>query len=328
MLRSCDPEYCRLCARAVLDRVRAVRALVAPVRKAKDPEAVHDMRVASRRLRAALALFGPCLPRPAGEWRKAIRKVTRALGRARDLDVQIATVLAAQRKRGHTSWRAGMERLLAGLRRRRRAAQGKVNRALTRMVRSGILDEMERSLKAPAGAGPGDRADQAGPYRLAEGAIRPLLDELESFDADLLCPTAVRRHHAMRIAAKRLRYSLEVFEPLYGPALGPSLRAARDMQTLLGDLHDCDVWVQSLPGALPAEKASAGKDRRRQRRLAQGIEEFRRDRLRRRGALYRRSVAYWRKCRKEKTWLILRRILAGPPGRTPPRLRARGARSR
>ena len=321
-LESSGLAYCSLCAKAVLDRVKAFRALVVRVRKSEDLEAVHDMRVASRRLRAALALLGPCLPQQTDDWRKVIRKVTRALGRARDLDVQIATVRSSRQKRGCRWWRAGMGQLLADLRRRRRSAQGKVDKALNRMARSGVLEEMDRSMgKIVQAASKETHPDSVKTYRLAGNAIRALLDDLESYEADLFHPEAIERHHEMRIAAKRLRYSLEVLEPLFGPALAPFLRAARGMQTLLGDLHDCDVWVESLPKFLAAETVRAGKDSKRLRWLAKSIEAFRRDCINRRRTLYRRSVAYWKKCRKEKTWLSLRQILARPLSRRRPPLR-------
>ncbi len=56
MEKTCDLTYCALCAGAILERLRAVRRLFGPVRKAKDLDAVHDLRVASRRLRAAIGL--------------------------------------------------------------------------------------------------------------------------------------------------------------------------------------------------------------------------------------------------------------------------------
>ena len=55
-----------------------------------DTEAVHDMRVASRRIRSGLIVFGPCFkPTDLERWRKAIKGVTKVLGDARDTDVQI-----------------------------------------------------------------------------------------------------------------------------------------------------------------------------------------------------------------------------------------------
>ena len=81
---------------------------------------------------------------------------------------------------------------------------------------------------------------------LAENAARILrvrLAELRSFTPDAFEPDAITEQHDMRIAAKRLRYVLEVTEICFGrPALN-ARRRARDLQGLLGDIHDCDVMV-------------------------------------------------------------------------------------
>jgi CHAD domain-containing protein len=52
--------------------------------------------------------------------------------------------------------------------------------------------------------------------------------------------------HELRIAAKRLRYSLEFFESCYGKRLANYIEAIRDLQELLGDIHDCDVMIGVL----------------------------------------------------------------------------------
>jgi len=60
------------------------------VRRGNDPDALHDMRVASRRLRAALSVFADAYDTPEyARLQKAVRKVTATLSRARDLDVMI-----------------------------------------------------------------------------------------------------------------------------------------------------------------------------------------------------------------------------------------------
>jgi len=69
------------------------------------------------------------------------------------------------------------------------------------------------------------------------------LKELRSFGPAVGDPTAVKALHDMRIAAKRLRYVLEMGEPVLG---APARRGAKEMrriQDLLGEIHDCDVGV-------------------------------------------------------------------------------------
>jgi hypothetical protein len=57
----------------------------------------------------------------------------------------------------------------------------------------------------------------------------------------------------MRIAGKHLRYTLEIFAPIYGHALDPHIRAMKNIQDLLGEIHDNDVWISWLPEFIALE---------------------------------------------------------------------------
>jgi CHAD domain-containing protein len=71
-------------------------------------------------------------------------------------------------------------------------------------------------------------------------------DELRSFVDAALAPEASEAQHDMRIAAKRLRYVLEVFEPCLGEEAETARRAAKRLQSILGDLHDCDLMLAKV----------------------------------------------------------------------------------
>jgi CHAD domain len=90
--------------------------------------------------------------------------------------------------------------------------------------------------------------------------IRTRLDELRSFVPEALDPAEVEAQHDMRIAAKRLRYVLEVTGFCFGKPAVAARRRARDLQGLLGEIHDCDVMlprVQAQIEALRADDARA-----------------------------------------------------------------------
>jgi CHAD domain-containing protein len=78
--------------------------------------------------------------------------------------------------------------------------------------------------------------------------VRVRLDELRGFAADALEPDASSTQHDMRIAAKRLRYVLELFAPCLGEEAEAARRAAKRLQTALGDLHDCDLMLGKVEG--------------------------------------------------------------------------------
>ncbi len=74
------------------------------------------------------------------------------------------------------------------------------------------------------------------------------LDELRALADDALEPGAERAQHDMRIAAKRLRYVLEIFEPCFGADATRARRAAKELQGVLGEIHDCDVMLPRVEG--------------------------------------------------------------------------------
>jgi CHAD domain len=81
---------------------------------------------------------------------------------------------------------------------------------------------------------------------LAENSARIVLvrlDELRSFAAKALEPDKRKAQHDMRIAAKRLRYVLEITELCFGRPATIARRQARELQDVLGELHDCEVML-------------------------------------------------------------------------------------
>lgn len=82
------------------------------------------------------------------------------------------------------------------------------------------------------------------PYAPFGAGIRTLLalrlDELYSFAGDARDPAQVQALHDMRIAAKRVRYLLEVAEPALGQPARAGIKTTKRLQELLGEIHDCD----------------------------------------------------------------------------------------
>ncbi len=89
--------------------------------------------------------------------------------------------------------------------------------------------------------------DPAGPLRPNVGRIiATRLGELRGFSEAALAPNANEAQHDMRIAAKRLRYVLEIFAPCLGEEAAEARRAAKRLQSVLGDLHDCDLMLTEV----------------------------------------------------------------------------------
>lgn len=94
-----------------------------------------------------------------------------------------------------------------------------------------------------------DGLDPGGPLRAnAVRIVHTRLDELRGFADRALAPEAGSAQHDMRIAAKRLRYALEIVGPCIGEEAKSARDAAKQMQSVLGDLHDCDLMLPKVEG--------------------------------------------------------------------------------
>ncbi|HEY3421208.1 MAG TPA: CHAD domain-containing protein [Methanomassiliicoccales archaeon] len=239
----CDMEHYRAYgAERLLASLDSLTSEIKGVKGDDDIEFVHRMRVASRRLRSALGLFGECFEEEdVRRWNRAVRSVTRDLGEARDLDVQIAFLKDfVDSHEGRPSLTA----LMAGLEGRRATAQPRINSGLERLERKGALEQMRRTFEEVQ-----NTPRCSVPYGTMERAFHHIslrLDELLSLQDCVHQPDAKERQHQMRIAAKRLRYTMEAFVTLYGEMMQGQIAVVKDLQDRLGELHDCDVWIDLL----------------------------------------------------------------------------------
>ncbi len=103
----------------------------------------------------------------------------------------------------------------------------------------------------------------------AERIVRVRLDEMCGFMPQAADPAEVVALHDMRIAAKRLRYILEITAPIFGDYAATAVRLTKDVQDLLGEIHDCDVQIPEVQAFLDelvaedARRARRGGGRRR-----------------------------------------------------------------
>lgn len=213
----------------------------------EDDEALHDFRVALRRLRTTLRAFRPWLEgsvRPRTE--KRLRKLARATNAARDAEVQLAW-LSAQRPGVGGRQRVGLDFLCDRIAARRDGADGERELLLARYERTSgklarRLHTYEGHVDASATGVPFGGvlaallSDQLGTLRERVGAIRSSVDE--------------ENVHRARIEAKRLRYLLE---PLRGNRHADSRDAVKRLKSLqdaLGELHDIHVLASEIASAL------------------------------------------------------------------------------
>jgi CHAD domain-containing protein len=218
-------------------------------------DAIHDLRVAIRRFAQSMAVFKASFPqKESRKIRRRLKAILTLAGEVRDCDIALETLTA----HGETA-------LAAELRARRKSGQGQFIASLKRWVTRHSLSKWRRVLRAGAGSLPVEESAQRELCRLAKGFFR------EGSRAAGAHATAGELHE-FRIAAKKLRYTLELFQGLYGPAAEEWLVRIRDVQSLLGSINDYRA-VRSLVSDLNGDPRIAAALRRKQHRKT---EEFRR----------------------------------------------------
>ena len=254
--------------RIIADQAGAMRRLRKRARRG-ELEAVHDLRVATRRLRAALRVFRDFVA-PAGGVRKRLRRLARRLGAVRDRDV-LASLLAAQLgERLGEDERRRLARLVRAVRRKRRRKLARLERALDATA---VRALRRRARRLSRTTGLDDDAAAIGLTR----AVTRLAAEVAREPAMLEAAPSEEALHRLRIAMKRLRYALEFHAGAGGLAYDAELGAARELQACLGELHDVDVLRAAMrlgKGAFAGPWPATSRRLRaaRQRHLARFLE--------------------------------------------------------
>ena len=215
-----------------------------------DPEGVYEMRVASRRLRCALNDFVPYLrKRRLSVSLRRIKNIADALGQVRDQDVAIIA-LDKLASKSPPEVSPGIQMLVDIRRTRRDEARAHLAPILDQepvtQLQTQFLNALGDAL-APAHVGKKSRASaQTGALTYREVARATILERLREFEKlsdSLYRPLKVKPLHELHIAAKRLRYALELFGHCWGKALTLFATRMADLQSELGEVHDCDIWI-------------------------------------------------------------------------------------
>jgi triphosphatase len=247
-------DACRLVWRRQLGQILLSEA---GVRYSDDPEYIHDMRVAVRRSRTALQLFGEYLRRkPLRKFRWALRQTGRRLGAVRDLDVALAKLAKQNGAEADPHQQAIADRWRA----ERIRAFDKLLEWLDSAEYRQFLADFARFCRTP-GAGARrfvvDCHEPPMPHQVRHVLASVLVNRfahVRAFECEFDCEPllAPERLHALRIECKFLRYTLEFAQPLLGSPGDRLIQQLKGLQEQLGDLNDAAV-SQSLLADLQAE---------------------------------------------------------------------------
>lgn len=220
-----------------------------------DADAVHDMRVATRRLRADYALFARWYNRAErGGLKRGLRRLDRRLGSLRDADVMLGETHSVAASLPATD----LNRVLAHLQAQRASARadlltylesGRYRTWRARFAR--FLDQHDgRTGEARLGWTRAKRVSrsQVLPSRVCDvlpAEIWVRYGRVRAYESSI-GGASPGRLHSLRIDARRLRYAVEAFRELLGEPGSSVLHNLRELQNALGTLHDSQVLVDLL----------------------------------------------------------------------------------
>jgi CHAD domain-containing protein len=232
------------------------------------------------------------------EARTELKRLARALGAVRDEDVAI---LALEKLEAEATDVAGegLKVLAEERRARRRSALASLAPELDEetfhATRRRIALAFERATEQP------EKSEVEGEQSFSElgrSVIVRSWEELQERGAGIYRPLKSKRLHRIRIAAKRLRYALELFAACFGGGAKELARETAGFQKALGNLHDCDEWIEvcgeyfSERGAV--EDTGVGESARREA-AHWLLQHF----LNKRDAHYIEALAIWRGWERE-----------------------------
>jgi CHAD domain-containing protein len=222
-----------------------------------DPEELHELRNAARRMHAILTLYAEHLPGRLVRARAALKQLVKVLGHARDLDVALAEL--AQFARGLApAERRALEPLVRHEQQARVAARAQMLRALDTAKTRQLLATLKLGVERPQamrGEIPQQPALAAVPA-LLRGRYRKLRKAVEGLDAE----SPPEAYHAVRSHVKKIRYAVESMSEIYGDPATEMLQALRRLQDRLGLQQDAHVARSRLaalasdaPDSLPPD---------------------------------------------------------------------------
>jgi CHAD domain-containing protein len=252
-------------------------------------------------------MFGDCWKRKQVKtWKKQIGRLARDLSEARDQDVQIEFLVAKLAVVSDGILVPGIARLLSHTEQQRQWTQPRVLQAVERLEQSGVWKQMQLAARR------GSRANKDAlsvtsdaSRRRAATSVHKQLKRLLAEAAGLASAEHCDRHHAMRIAAKRLRYALELASPRHEIEIDGFLDSIKRLQTLLGEIHDCDVWAENLAAFARSEAMQVHAffgDSRRFDRLRPGLDYLYEDRTCRRADVFGELASFWQELCEKRFW--------------------------
>lgn len=280
---NCNADASEMAARVLRVRFDEVISFHAAAMRPRSVNGVHDMRVASRRLRSALRDFSPVFKKQRlEEFKNDLKFLADTLGTVRDQDVAIASLKKLREKTENKAIRSEIHHLIAERRPFRKRSHDELKSILSPQFISGLQQRF--SAAVDDGAAP----NKSAPFTFRETGrdlILASLNDLLDRGTRIYEPFNSKALHKLRLAAKHLRYAIELFAQCWDGSLDEYAKEMAGLQSHLGEVHDADAWIEFLGRDI---EHNTGRKHHRQT-AAWLISEF----TRRRTKEYRAALKLW-----------------------------------
>ena len=297
---SSDPQ--EWLAGVLRDRFREVLAERDTALDPAETEGIHAVRVAIRRLRSVIRDFAEIVEGfPLRDVRKDLARLADTLGEVRDTDVAIEALEKLRKKAGNPEIAKTIDGFIERYRDKRSKAFEKLRPRLSGPAIEKLAMRFEKALNSALA--------QRSLFATSnfEGAkdeiISNRVDDFMKLADSLYDPNQISRLHRLRISAKHLRYAVELFASSAQAEKNEIAGEVAKMQSYLGTLHDCDLWIAQFQAGLKLRKNRAlkGPDRRAAEWL---LSQF----VNRRNKAYRAALELWSEWESDN---FLRKLAGG-----------------
>lgn len=250
-----DP--CEAFSQYVADQLRRLRRQIPGILEGKNPESVHRARVACRRLRVVLQHLRQNLPRQLTKgWklrrlRRDIRDFAQALGDLRDIDVHIGLLETWAAEEGQEETSPAYPDVVLLFRRLRLARLRPAQKAAKAFAEATTVNKLQKWAKSLRQASLGGK-ELRQLVTNAELGLQGDLSEATQLGARIVENASAADIHELRIAFKRLRYTLELWSPVFPGQLDSWIERCQALQEAVGQVCDSLNLERQLAGLCQA----------------------------------------------------------------------------
>jgi len=287
----------------------------------KDIEYLHRMRVATRRLRAAGSFFADIIKtKKILKSQKKIKKLTRLLGPRREKDVKVQYLKEQYKSATEYKMRAALKRYISVLIISKNQMYPSIKKYLENLAKKNFfaltlhyIDARLNEIQYLEDENPQHNFQKnIEKFKSVFSNIQKALQEITEYEIFINNPDNTHELHQMRIKIKKIRYTIEIINLLFENHFDDALKILKELQTILGDIHDADVWLHNIPFFLKTEKKKILEyfgDLKKFEKIEYGIKQFASHIEQIRNDKITELLVFWQKLKAEKfNELLLKKI--------------------